>query len=169
MSTATEATGLALALPPALKPKPTKGEIVEALAQLQEAQMRAERQAAYELAQQLRTQSHAALLAFVKANLPSLTPSISLGYQQGDSGKPYGMEVNFKLNANDLAPDLVQRLRDWHLANTRASSRCHPKELRQQIRDRLTLRIPKTERVEAMLASPEMRQALEATLTKLNE
>lgn len=92
----------ALALPPAIQkhqPRPTKAQIIEALAVRKQTQLIAERDAAQAKLNAANEALEKSVITHVMANIATLSPKASLGYIYGENGERLnGMGVSIELD-----------------------------------------------------------------------
>ena len=154
-----------------IKPKPTKREIVDALVEIRLEQIRVQNRAVMERKARLEPLIRQAFIRFARDNALKLRPSVSLGHQwASNSNKPSGMNVDFKLNFDDLPTDVQNELKEYHDAepvNIGCTLNDARKIIRKQIEEKLSSKTPTAERVQTMLNDKETRASLETILDNL--
>lgn len=146
----------------AVKPKPTRNEIIDAMTQLRCEQIRKDRDETTAkmdaLAKQIRT------LAFrhLKKNLKEAKPTIS--FYGGCSTAEVEVSFKYRPAPEEIAPLIVEHDK---LRQSLNGSPRSVKEVRKLVEAGLRNMQPKAERVTALLTDPESRKALVEALAQI--
>lgn len=156
---------LALAtVPKSVRPKPSKAEIIEALAILQYRKEAAERAEKKSIAERLLADAFNACFEFLRKNIDRVPKDFSLGgcYNSTVSGVKIEFEFFDKILPKEIKSLIVraQQARD-------AVPRERPIDfIRNEIRKNMEKTVD--QRALALIANPEMKKALDITLNALN-
>lgn len=148
-----------------IKPKPSKREIVEALAKLKEEEVAAERKAASDQIAKLKAEINPELLEIAADNLANGRHSIAYGFKSSD--KVVQVSVETMIGDEKLSKGLRAKLLTLHALQEIASRHLDAGVLRRQIAENIAGDNTLERRVESLLAVPEIRQQLTAALKEL--
>jgi hypothetical protein len=154
-----------LILPPkvetAVKPKPTKAEIISAMTKLKMQEIEEAAKARAIRRDELKKKCEAAVVAFVMANLSSIEPDVRLGYCNGST--PYGVSVSFDADPKKMPKTLISDLKEYELVS-KPLARKIESDIRREISRAVQGIEAPDKRVESLLSSPESRKGLEKML-----
>jgi len=152
-------------LPTTVKPKPSKAEIIEALAILRLEEINKERKAAQQIADRLTADAENALFEWLRNNIDRAPKTLTLGSLWTSENRISGVELTFSFS-NELLPSLIRPL-------IVSAMEAHSKIPREEKLDRIRDQIKKgcspniADRAAALIGNPEMRSALYQTLKAL--
>jgi hypothetical protein len=145
-------------IPTSVKPKPSKREIVDALVELKKRQVAAESAKHGAAAEALRSRAKAAILSHL--NLTDREGlEFNFGYTDGKQVRSVSVEIKVPLNMA-----LTHLLLELHSESALSHQRVNEKELREEL---VAAADTSSQRVEALLSSPETKRALETLLVDL--
>lgn len=150
----------------AIKPKPTKREVIEAMARIQIEKLQAENKAATEEMKKLEQEIRDLSLGIVKKS-SSIRASLDL-YVYSEKPEEASVHLRVSIGKADRTPALNAKLVRYNEAKKRVVTIPSLKEAMQQIRQTMEDLTPGQSRVDAMLKAPDSRKALEAMLEELN-
>lgn len=153
----------------AVKPKPTKSEIIGALAQLRYQKALKEHKEKSEHARALSDSLRNEVIIFVKGNTHKLVTTIGLGYaNDGASGRtPVNMNLAFCLDAKVLPNHLLKKFIEAQDARDSVPRIPSLEKITAEIKSQVSSLNASSDRIDALLDNPVSRKVLEDTLTQL--
>jgi len=154
----------------AMKPKPTRAEIIDAMLQLKLDKFKKERLEEASLRDELRTQIDNRLSSLLPKMLPKLAMTVDYGRQKSvrrddEWVKVEGVEsVSVSFYLNEIPADVVKLLLRYYQACRESQWNWDEKKMRQAITESLSCATSRKERVQALLDSPESKKAMEALM-----
>lgn len=146
----------------AIKPKPTRAEIIDAMTALRVQQIRVKLNGLEEERRGLQVKIEAETRKYVRQNIKTLVPCVSFYHW---SSTP---ELKAEFKVRDIPPEIAAMIaRTKELHKEMEGITRDPKIIRRQIKDAVTGATPNEGRVTALLTDPESRKALESALTKI--
>lgn len=148
----------------AIKPKPTKDEILTAMARLHIEKIEKENVERKEIREAVTAKLDRMLIAIVRKKGATMQPSTHWNYYRG--GKPYA-SVSFSFRDEDITPeiaDLIKKEGDHQ-------DICVPdiNRAKKQVREAMGEMVSKNDRVDALLADAGSRAALESALEAMSK
>lgn len=173
-------TTVALVIPNAvtnaIRPKPTKSELIEALAQKKYNQLLKEHKELAESLSRLEKEAEEAVRAWVLANSKAALVSMSFGlgrYNRKDwndkTSEKILTHVCLQADLDNLPASVQKKLISYHTARETTKSLPDFNDVKRDIRDAVNEQVSgKGERVDAMLADPKVSKALDQMLKALD-
>lgn len=146
----------------AIKPKPTKSEIISAMVRVKIEQHDAEQRAIAQKRASLGEEIEKALKAFAKTAARTIVPTISLGYSYG-KGDYGNVSIRFEMNVDNLPPAIDSRLVAYH-AIPKTTVNLDERKVRREITAKLEGIGTRDERIDALVDDPESRKGIEDML-----
>lgn len=155
-----------LAVIQAVKPPPTKREIIEAMAILMIEKIRKENAEKEAVSKALTAEVETMLRAIAKEKAHTLQCNIGAGWVRAGQSEIVGVEINYDLDSKSITPELRKKLVALHAAK---KSVCVPalSDAMRQVRARMEDFTEPKERINRLLTDTESRKALETALSKL--
>lgn len=145
----------------AVQPKPTKNEIIAAMAAIRYQELQEERKRIEAEREKKGIELRGKLEKFVQRNMKSMTPRINLGSLSGD--RLYYVEAEYKLD--NLPPELDKELRAYHKLTKPPIP--DMAEVKKEIREALGDLVGMEARVQALVNNPATKKALSSMLEEL--
>lgn len=152
-----------IAIPNTITPKPTKTEIIEAMVAVRLKQQEEEYGAALERNGKLRSKAINLLEKHAKKAVRSEKLDLNLGYMGRRTGDLHNVYVS--MNLCNLPDEVSSAIKAYHTA--RVPAKQGAAEIRKEIRARISSGGSSSDRVRALIDSPDSRKAIEESLAAI--